>query len=98
MKPLQTIAILVLVHVIVLGLAGCMNNRTQSMVATCQSLLEDSDHSNDKRFLRDADEQLESLRTPANRLQAARRDIEDRNAMKFKQALEECVWQLKSRQ
>lgn len=98
MKPIHDIAILVFVSALVLGSAGCTNNRTENMAATCQSLLQDSDRSNDKRFLHDADEQLESLRTPPNRLEAFRRNLEDHDALKFKQALEECVWQLKARQ
>ena len=98
MKPIHEIAVLVLVNALVLGTAGCTNNRTEQMAVTCQSRLEDSDRTNDKRFLRDADEQLAALRKPSNRLEAFRRNIEDHDAMKFKQALEECVLQLKSRQ
>jgi hypothetical protein len=98
MKSIRKIPLLVVVHVLVLGSAGCTNNRTEHLALACQGLLEDSDRSNDRRFLREADAQLAALRKPPGRLEAFRRDIEDHDAMKFKQALEECVWQLKSRQ
>jgi hypothetical protein len=98
MKLIQKVAMTLLAHVLVIGSAGCTDNRTESMAATCQNLLDDSDHGNDKRFLRDADEQLEALRMPPVRVEAFRRSLEDRDAMKFRQALQECVWQLKSRQ
>ena len=97
MEPLRALALMALLIALVLGPSGCMNDRTQNMTRTCKSLLEQDDTSSDKRFIRDAEEQLESLKQPENRVTDAVRDLRDRNAMAYKAELEQCLWMLKSR-
>ncbi len=89
---------LLVIAIMVLGSSGCLNDRTRNMVTTCQSLLGDNDHTGDKRFIRDAEEQLASLKKPQNRIAAGLRDLQDQDAMTFRPALEECLWQIKARQ
>lgn len=87
-----------LIAIMVFGTSGCLNDRTQSMLTTCQSLLGDDDHSGDQRFIRDAEQQLASLKKPQNRITAGLRDFQDHDAMTLKPALEECLFQIKARQ
>ena len=86
------------IAIMVIGSSGCLNDRTNSMLTTCQSLLGDDDHTGDKRFIRDAEEQLASLKKPQNRMTAGLRDLQDHDAMTLKPALEECLFQIKARQ
>lgn len=88
----------VFIACLVLVSGGCVNNRTENMAATCQSLLDDNDQASNIRFIRDAEEQLASLNGPKSKLTAARLNLQDKDAMKYKPALEHCIWQLKSRQ
>lgn len=94
MKPTPALAI----AFVALLATGCMNDRTRSMTQTCQSLLGDDDRSNDRRFIREAEQQLASLDKPGNRMTKAIRDLQDKDAMAYKSALRECLWMLKSRQ
>ena len=82
----------------VLALSGCIGDRTQNMVRTCQSLLETDDMSSDKRFIRDAEKQLATLNAASNSITGAVRDLQDKNAMTYRPQLEECLGMLKSRQ
>lgn len=89
---------LLVISALILGSSGCMSDRTKNMTDTCQNLLEHNDQSNARRFVRDAERQLEVLNKPQNRFTKVLRDIQDHDALTFKPALEECLWQLKSRQ
>ena len=89
---------LLIIAALMLGSTGCMSDRTKNMTDTCQNLLDQSDKSSARRFIRDADRQLEMLNKPQNRITKALRDIQDHDALTYKPALEACLWQLKSRQ
>lgn len=94
MKALPSLAIVALA----LGCSGCMGERTKQMARTCQDLLDRSDQSNARTFIRDAEAQLASLDKPGNKLVTYIRELQDPDAMTHKPALEQCLWLLKSRQ
>ncbi len=87
-----------IVSVLALGTTGCMSDQTKNMAETCQDLLEQSDPSDVRGFVEDAQEQLASLNKPGNKVTAYLRDLQDPEAMTYKPALEQCLWLLKSRQ
>lgn len=87
-----------LVSIFALASTGCMSDRTGRMAETCRSMLVREDLTGTRTFIRDAEAQLASLEGPANALMRYLRDFQDPDAMKHKPALEQCLWQLKSRQ
>jgi len=94
MKTIYVLAVTALV----LCSSGCMSDRTKNMANTCQDLLDQGDQTGLRTFIKDAEKQLASLNAPPNKLSAALRDIQDHDALTYKPALEQCLWQLKSRQ
>lgn len=78
--------------------AGCMSDRTKSMAETCQDLLEQGDKSSIRTFIQDAQEQVESLDKPGNKVTAYMRNLQDPEALSYKPVLVQCLWRLKSSQ
>lgn len=94
MKQITGLAIIC----VAIGLTGCMNDQTEAMAQSCQSLLDTPDEPAPRTFIEDAEARVTLLGKPQNKLLAYAREIQDPDAMKHKPALEHCLLQLKYRQ